>query len=84
MEKTFRDVWARLAISFDDFIRTTEARHRTSVTTLASRLAAAGDVYEGYFEGWYCVSRDVVDERIADEALFETWWPADLHGPPLP
>ena len=26
MEKTFRDVWARLDISFDDFIRTTEAR----------------------------------------------------------
>ena len=56
MEKTFRDVWARLDISFDDFIRTTEDRHRTSVTTLASRLADAGDVYEGYFEGWYCVS----------------------------
>ena len=56
MEKTFRDVWARLDISFDDFIRTTEARHRTSVTTLASRLADAGDVYEGYFEGWYCIS----------------------------
>ena len=56
MEKTFRDVWARLDISFDDFIRTTEARHRTSVTTLASRLADAGDVYEGFFEGWYCVS----------------------------
>ena len=56
MERTFRDVWARLDISFDDFIRTTEARHRTGVTTLASRLADAGDVYEGYFEGWYCVS----------------------------
>ena len=56
MERTFRDVWARLDISFDDFIRTTEARHRTSVTTLASRLADAGDVYEGFFEGWYCVS----------------------------
>jgi len=56
MEQTFRDVWARLDISFDDFIRTTEARHRKSVTTLVSRLAAAGDVYEGFFEGWYCVS----------------------------
>ena len=56
METEFRDVWARLDISFDDFIRTTEARHRTSVTTLVSRLAEAGDVYDGYFEGWYCVS----------------------------
>ena len=56
METAFRDVWARLDISFDDFIRTTETRHRTGVTTLASRLADAGDVYEGWFEGWYCVS----------------------------
>ena len=56
MERAFRDVWARLDISFDDFIRTTEARHRTGVTALASRLTEAGDVYEGYFEGWYCVS----------------------------
>ena len=56
MERAFRDVWARLDISFDDFIRTTEARHRTGVTALASRLAEAGDVYEGWFEGWYCVS----------------------------
>ena len=56
MEMEFRDVWARLDISFDDFIRTTEARHRTGVTTLVSRLAEAGDVYDGYFEGWYCVS----------------------------
>ena len=56
METAFRDVWARLDISFDDFIRTTEARHRTSVTTLVSRLAEAGDIYDGYYEGWYCVS----------------------------
>ena len=56
METVFRDVWARLDISFDDFIRTTEARHRASVTTLVSRLAEAGDIYDGYYEGWYCVS----------------------------
>ncbi|MYK88705.1 MAG: methionine--tRNA ligase [Acidobacteria bacterium] len=56
MEPAFRDVWARLDISFDDFIRTTEARHRTSVTALVSRLAEAGDIYDGYYEGWYCVS----------------------------
>jgi methionyl-tRNA synthetase len=56
MEQAFRDVWARLDISFDDFIRTTEARHRTSVTALVSRLAEAGDIYDGYYEGWYCVS----------------------------
>ena len=56
MEEAFRGVWARLDVSFDDFIRTTEARHRTGVTALAERLAAAGDVYDGWYEGWYCVS----------------------------
>ena len=56
METVFREVWGRLDISFDDFIRTTESRHRTAVTTLVSRIADAGDIYEGFYEGWYCVS----------------------------
>ena len=56
METAFREVWGRLDISFDDFIRTTESRHRTAVTTLVSRIADAGDIYEGFYEGWYCVS----------------------------
>ena len=68
MEETFREVWRRLDISFDDFIRTTEARHRTSVTALVQRIEAAGDLYTGDYEGWYCVSceafkqeKDLVD-----------------------
>mgnify|MGYP001411255025 CR=1 FL=1 len=55
MESVFRDTWSRLDISFDDFIRTTEARHRVGVTHLAQRLYEAGDIYEGLYEGWYCV-----------------------------
>ena len=56
MEAAFREVWQRLDISFDDFIRTTESRHREGVTALISRIAEAGDLYEGFYEGWYCVS----------------------------
>ena len=56
MEREFRDVWARLDVSFDDFIRTTEARHRAGVTRMVGRIAAAGDLYEGFYEGYYCVS----------------------------
>ena len=37
MERVFRDVWAKLSISFDDFIRTTQPRHRTAVQLLAQR-----------------------------------------------
>ena len=56
MEQEFRTVWQQLTISFDDFIRTTEPRHRAAVQTLARRSFDAGDIYEGTYEGWYCVS----------------------------
>ena len=68
MEQVFREVWSKLDVSFDDFIRTTEKRHRVAVTTLVQRIAQAGDLYEGEYEGWYCVSceafkqdKDLVD-----------------------
>jgi methionyl-tRNA synthetase len=68
MAQQFLDVWKRLDISFDDFIRTTEPRHRTAVQALIRRIDAAGDLYEGHYEGWYCVSceafkqeKDLVD-----------------------
>src|SRR5512136_1463281 len=68
MEWEFRDVWGRLEISFDDFIRTSQPRHRTGVTAMLERIAAAGDLYEGWYEGPYCVSceafkpvKDLVD-----------------------
>jgi methionyl-tRNA synthetase len=56
MAQEFLAVWKRLNLSFDDFIRTTEPRHRASVHELIRRITAAGDIYEGYYEGWYCVS----------------------------
>ncbi len=68
MEEEFRATWARLDVSFDDFIRTTEPRHRAGVTELARRIYAGGDIYEGVYEGWYCVGceafkqeKDLVD-----------------------
>ena len=68
MEREFRDVWARLEISFDDFIRTSEPRHKAGVTEIAKRIHEAGDIYEGVYEGWYCVGceafkqeKDLVD-----------------------
>ena len=68
MEREFREVWKRLDVSFDDFIRTTEERHRAGVTALVERIRAAGDIYEGHYEGWYCNSceafkqeKDLVD-----------------------
>jgi len=56
MEQEFRKAWSRLDVSFDDFIRTTQPRHRVGTTDLAKRIYDAGDIYEGVYEGWYCVS----------------------------
>nr|MBA3886969.1 methionine--tRNA ligase [Acidobacteriota bacterium] len=56
MAAEFLEVWKRLDISFDDFIRTTEPRHKAGVQALVRRMTAAGDIFEGHYEGWYCVS----------------------------
>ncbi|HKW00199.1 MAG TPA: methionine--tRNA ligase [Vicinamibacterales bacterium] len=56
MADEFRAVWSRLNISFDDFIRTTERRHKVAVEHLIQRSYEAGDIYAGEYEGWYCVS----------------------------
>ena len=70
MEREFRAVWGQLDISFDDFIRTTEPRHRAAVQKLAQTCFDNGDIYKGHYEGWYCVSceafkpeKDLVDGK---------------------
>ncbi len=58
MESQWRDVWARLDIGFDDYIRTTEPRHYTAVAKLLEAVHGNGqdDIYLGSYEGLYCVS----------------------------
>ncbi len=51
----FTDLWKKLNISNDDFIRTTEERHEKVVKTLWEKLEKQGDIYLGEYEGWYCV-----------------------------
>jgi methionyl-tRNA synthetase len=70
MEQEFTSTWRHLDISFDDFIRTTEPRHKAGVMEMARRIHEAGDIVEGTYEGWYCVGceafkpdKDLVDAR---------------------
>ncbi len=49
-----KDLWNKLEISNDDFIRTTEARHKASVEKIFAQLLSQGDIYKGTYEGWYC------------------------------
>ncbi len=51
-----KDLWRKLDISNDDFIRTTEERHKKVVQDIFDRLLKQGDIYKGEYEGWYCIS----------------------------
>ena len=42
-------------ISYDHFIRTTDAHHEAAVQKIFRRLYEQGDIYKGSYEGWYCV-----------------------------
>ena len=55
MEQVFRQVWAKLDVSFDDFIRTTEDRHESVVQAFLQKLYDTGFIYDGEYEGFYCV-----------------------------
>ena len=52
----YHRLWDELGISHDDFIRTTEARHRLGVEEVVRRIQEAGDFYTARHEGWYCTS----------------------------
>ncbi|MBU6498770.1 MAG: methionine--tRNA ligase [Rhodospirillales bacterium] len=65
---TFRDMGRRLGIASDDFIRTTEARHKRACAELWRRLEAAGHIYLGSYDGWYAVR----DEAFYDEGELVT------------
>lgn len=78
MEGEFRAVWAQLNISFDDFIRTTQPRHKAAVQALVQKAFDSGDVYEGIYEGWYCVS---CEEFKPEKSLIEGQCPVHRTTP---
>ncbi len=81
MEQEFRAVWDELDCSYDDFIRTTQPRHAVAVRRMAQACYDAGDIYEGFYEGWYCVSceafkqeKDLVDGRCPNHPTLTPEW----------
>ncbi|HKT78645.1 MAG TPA: class I tRNA ligase family protein, partial [Vicinamibacterales bacterium] len=81
MEREFRAAWKSLDLSFDDFIRTTSERHKAGVRELADRIFKTGDIYEGVYEGWYCVGceafkqeKDLVNGRCPLHPNTEPQW----------
>lgn len=51
---SFRHLWEKMSISYDDFIRTSEARHHEVVQTIFQKIYDQGDIYKASYEGWYC------------------------------
>lgn len=52
----FQDLWRRLGITNDDFIRTTESRHTTIVQKILQDLFDRDEIYRAEYDGWYCVT----------------------------
>jgi methionyl-tRNA synthetase len=80
MEPRWREVWERLAISYDDYIRTTEQRHTRAVQKLLQDVYDNGrdDIYVGTYEGLYCVSCELY---YTEDQLVDGLCP--IHGRPV-
>jgi methionyl-tRNA synthetase len=74
----FRDLWTRLDIRYDRFVRTTEPAHRRAALALWQRLVDAGDVYRDVYSGAYCSRCEAYYQ--ADELNGESDCP--IHGLP--
>ena len=76
----FQEAWRGLHVEYDDFIRTTEERHRVVVAAVLQRLWDEGEIYRGEYEGWYCVpderfwtDKDVTDGLCPDCGRAVEW-----------
>ncbi len=71
MAPRFQELWKKLHISNDDFIRTTEDRHVKVVQDILQTVFDSGDVYEDEYEGLYSVSEErFITEREAESGEF--------------
>lgn len=68
----FRHCFKEANICFDDFVRTTELRHKHAVCSLWQCLQERGFLYSGHYEGWYC---------IPDETFLGTDQVQEVKGP---
>ncbi len=79
----YRNLWPQLHVSNDDFIRTTEKRHRDSVKAMWRRLDEAGAIYKGKYQDWYCVPCESywTETQLKEAAVFEKKLCPDCRRP---
>jgi len=56
MSKRFKEAFKSMNVSYDRFIRTTDNDHVKTVLEFYKKVYNKGDIYKGFYEGWYCVS----------------------------
>jgi methionyl-tRNA synthetase len=66
----FQELWEKLEITNDDFLRSTEERHKTVVSQILQSIYDKGEIYRAEYDGWYCVTcerffteKDLVDGK---------------------
>lgn len=74
----FQNLWKRLSISNDDFIRTTQKRHERVVQEVFRRIYEKGDIYKGEYKGLYCTP---CESYWTEHQLDENGCCPDCHRP---
>lgn len=77
---SFRETFAKLGITNDDFVRTTEDRHKKKVQEYVASLMKSGDIYAGQYEGWYDAGQE---EYVTDSKAQEYGFKSPINGKPL-
>lgn len=69
--KGIRNLWKILLISNDDFLRTTEPRHKKVVQDIFQKIYDQGDIYKAEYEGWYCTPCETffTERQVGEEKL---------------
>ena len=78
--QVFEDTFASLDITNNDFIRTTQERHKSKVMQYIRLLLASGDVYVGQYEGWYDSGQE---EYVPENKAIEHDFQSPITGRPL-
>lgn len=76
-----KELWGILDIEYDDFIRTTEKRHKKVVQKIFEKFYEQGDVYKDKYEGWYCtpcesfwLERQLDEGKLCPDCNREVEW----------
>jgi len=77
---TFKDLWRRLNVQYDDFVRTTEPRHERAVQEVFRRIYEKGDIYKSTYKGWYCTPCETfwVESKLVDGKCPDCGRPVEL------